>query len=160
MKSISKHISFNEAVKSNTASRLGIKNTPNIDQKLAMEYVAHNCFEPLREFFGKPIGISSFFRSPELNTRIGGSKTSHHCLGAAIDIDFDIFDNGMTNLDAFNWLRVNASFEQLIGEYPKKDGNYSWIHISLLASHDPKNQILIAEKIGGKTKYRTFIDGI
>ncbi len=49
-----------------------------------MEAIAHNIFEPLREWVGGPIKINSFFRSPELNTAIGGSGKSQHCQGRAI----------------------------------------------------------------------------
>ena len=82
MEKISDHISWNEATKSQTATRRGIDNFPNEIQLSNMRLVANKCFEPLRNWPGKAIGISSFFRSPELNTAIGGSKTSQHCAGS------------------------------------------------------------------------------
>ena len=84
---ISKHISYKEGVYSNTAIRKGIDNTPNDEQLKNMELIAEKVFEPLREWVGGPIKINSFFRSPELNTAIGGSSKSQHCKGQAIDID-------------------------------------------------------------------------
>ena len=84
---ISEHISNREAVYSVTATRKGIDNIPNEDQRKSMHEIARDIFEPLREWVGGPIRINSFFRSPELNKAIGGSTTSQHCKGQAIDID-------------------------------------------------------------------------
>ena len=72
---ISTHITYPEAIHSNTAKRKGIDNTPNPTQVETMKLTAEKIFEPLREFVGGPIKVNSFFRSPELNEAIGGSKT-------------------------------------------------------------------------------------
>ena len=71
---ISDHITYAEAIHSQTAKRKGIDNTPNPNQIEAMKLLAEKVFEPLREWVGGPIKVNSFFRSPELNTKIGGSK--------------------------------------------------------------------------------------
>lgn len=122
---ISPHITYNEAVKSQTAIRFGIDNTPNAPQLECMKLVALKIFEPLREHFGVPIGISSFFRSKKLNARIGGAKNSQHCTGEAIDIDGDIYGQ-VSNTEIFNWIRDNLAFDQLIREY----GTSGWVHVS------------------------------
>ena len=95
---ISKHISYKEGVYSNTATRRGIDNTPNNEQLDNMNLIADNIFEPLRQYVGGPIKINSFFRSPELNTAIGGSGKSQHCKGQALDID-DTFGR-LTNAES------------------------------------------------------------
>lgn len=82
---ISKHISFKEATFSATAVRNKIINEPDETQLLAMKTVAGMCFEPLREWYGKPIKINSFFRCLELNKAVGGSQNSQHCKGETID---------------------------------------------------------------------------
>ena len=87
MNKISKHISYKEGVYSNTAIRRGIENFPDKEQLSNMELIASRVFEPLRIYVNGPIKINSFFRSPELNTAIGGSSKSQHCHGQAIDID-------------------------------------------------------------------------
>ena len=87
MVAISEHISYKEATKSNTALRLDIDNTPDGYELGNMTGIAHNLFEPLREWVGGPIKINSFFRCKELNSAIGGSSRSQHCEGRAIDID-------------------------------------------------------------------------
>ena len=57
---ISKHISYDEATNSPTALRLGIKNEPNEYELEAMKVVADKCFEPLREWYGKPIKVNLY----------------------------------------------------------------------------------------------------
>ena len=120
---ISKHISWNEATHSNTAKARKIDNIPDPDTITRMKYVAYNVFEPLREWYGKPIYINSFYRSPLLNQAIGGAKTSQHMKGEAIDIDARSKEE---NKKLFNWIKENCEVDQLINE---KD--FSWIHVSL-----------------------------
>ena len=107
---ISDHISFKEAVKSNTALRLNINNEPNDYQITNMVGVAVNVFEPLRAWVGGPIKINSFFRCPPLNSAIGGSERSQHCEGRAIDLD-DTFGY-KTNAEMFHYIRENLNFDQ------------------------------------------------
>jgi zinc D-Ala-D-Ala carboxypeptidase len=128
---ISKHISYSEATHSDTAKSKGINNVPNEVQLAAMKLVAEKCFEPLREWYGKPIKINSFYRSAELNKAVKGSKTSDHVKGMAIDLDAG---SNAENLKLFNWLKENAEFKQLIHEYGDKSGP-EWVHIS----YDPKD---------------------
>ena len=82
MDRISKHISYKEATRSNTALRRGIDNIPDVEQLENMKLIAEKVFEPLRKHVGGPIKINSFYRSPELNIAIGGSKNSQHCIYA------------------------------------------------------------------------------
>jgi len=128
---ISKHISYSEGTYSDTAKAKGIDNTPNEVQLAAMKLVAEKCFEPLREWYGKPIRINSFYRSPALNKAVKGSKTSDHVKGMAIDLDAG---SNSENLKLFNWLKDNVEYKQLIHEYGDKSGP-EWVHIS----YDPKD---------------------
>ena len=155
---ISKHISYTEATKSQTAARKGIKNTPTDWQLKNMKLVAENCFEPLREWYGSAIGISSFLRSKNLNEAIGGSTNSQHLQGlysgneeGAIDIDADIFNNGITNAEIFVWLKDNVAYDQLIWEFGD-DYEPNWVHISYRKGAN-RNMDLRAERVNGKTKY-------
>jgi len=141
MNNISQHITWAEATKSQTALRLGITNKPKVKDLEAMRLVALNCFEPLRVWWGKPIGISSFYRCRELNDAVKGSATSQHMKGQAIDIDADIFNNGLSNYQIFHWLKDNVDFDQLIWEY----GNSrepAWVHVSYVGPLKNRNQIL------------------
>jgi len=156
---ISNHISYKEATKSQTATRHGIDNTPSDWQLKNMQLVSVNCFEPLREWYGDTIGISSFLRGKKLNDLIGGSKNSQHLQGlysgneeGAIDIDADIFNNGLTNAEIFNWLKDNVAYDQLIAEYPDDIGEPKWVHVSYRKGAN-RNMNMIADRVDGKTKY-------
>ena len=138
---ISNHITLAEATKSQTAIRKGIDNTPPKEVIPNMIAVAEKCFEPLRVWHGKPIGISSFYRSPALNRSVKGSPRSQHCKGQAIDIDADIFDNGLTNKQIYNWLVNNVDFDQIIWEYGTDD-NPAWVHISYVSKEKNRRQRL------------------
>ena len=138
---ISKHISYWEATKSQTALRNGIENIPSGEDMERMKIVAEKCFEPIRQWHGKPIAISSFYRSYDLNEEIGGSETSDHVKGCAIDIDADVFNNGVTNAEIFIWAAENLEFDQLIWEFGNDD-NPAWVHISYRTNGTNRNQIL------------------
>jgi len=150
---ISKHISNKEGVYSNTAIRRGIDNTPNEEQLENMKLIADNVFEPLRQYVGGPIKINSFFRSPELNTAIGGSSKSQHCKGQAIDID-DTFGR-MTNAEMYHWIKDNLEFDQMIWEFGN-DNNPNWVHVSYVSAEENRNRCLKAYKDNGKTKYKVI----
>ncbi len=152
---ISKHISYVGAIKSQTAIRNNIDNRPNKTQLENMILIAENCFEPLRNWHGRRIGISSFLRVSELNRRIGSLDTSQHLAGelsgweeAAIDIDADIYNNGISNLEIFNWLKNNVTFDKLINEYPDDDFNPSWVHISYRKNNNRKILLLCKKEKG------------
>ena len=147
---ISKHISYKEGVHSNTAIRRGIDNTPTDDQLYFMEIVAEEVFEPLREWVGGPIKINSFYRCPELNTAIGGSATSQHCKGQAMDID-DTFGKA-TNAEMYNFIKENLDFDQMIWEFGDDD-NPAWVHVSYVSPEKNRNRCLKAYKENSKTKY-------
>ena len=150
MERISKHISYYEAIKSNTALRLNIDNTPDAVSLSNMTGVAHNIFEPLRLWVGGPIKINSFYRCPKLNKAIGGSKRSQHCEGRAIDID-DTFGY-KTNAEMFYYIKDNLNFDQMIWEFGD-DNNPAWIHVSFDSIDGNRGRLLKAIKENGKSKY-------
>ena len=150
MEKISKHISYKEAIKSNTALRLNIDNTPDEVSLTNMTGVAHNIFEPLRLWVGGPIKINSFYRCPKLNRAIGGSKRSQHCEGRAIDID-DTFGY-KTNAEMFDYIKNNLNFDQMIWEFGN-DNNPAWVHVSFDSLDGNRGRLLKAIKENGKSKY-------
>ena len=150
---ISKHVSYKEGVYSNTAIRRGIDNTPNDEQLNNMELVANEVFEPLRAWVDGPIKINSFFRSPDLNTAIGGSHKSQHCKGQAMDID-DVF-NKATNAEMYHFIKENLDFDQMIWEFGNDD-NPDWVHVSYVSEDDNRRRCLKAYKEEGKTKYKVI----
>jgi hypothetical protein len=136
MTMISKHISTAEATESATALRLGIKNVPNEVELEAMKYVAENLFEPIREWYDKPIKINSFFRCVALNKAVKGSLTSGHVLGNSIDISGG---NKVENKKIFDFIKTSGlDYDQVINEY-----DYTWIHISLKKTGNRKQVLKI-----------------
>lgn len=138
-----------EALRSNTAQRLGIDNMPDNETLVTMQVTAQHIFEPLRNHFNEPIYISSFYRSPELNKAIGGSAKSQHCKGEAIDID-DVYSKA-SNADFFNYIKDKLEFDQLIWEFGD-DENPAWVHVSYNLGKN-RMRILKAIKENGRTKY-------
>lgn len=151
MERISEHITYSEAIRSNTALRLNINNTPGDYEIGNMVGIATYVFEPLRDWVKGPIKINSMFRSEKLNTAIGGSSRSQHCQGRAIDLD-DTFGY-KTNAEMFYYIKDNLNFDQMIWEFGN-DSSPAWIHVSYVSEAENRNRILKAEKINGKTSYK------
>ena len=147
---ISKHISDREGVYSTTATRIGLANNPDQFQLANMKLLAEKVFEPLRDWVGGPIRINSFFRCKALNKAIGGSTSSQHCKGQAIDID----DTGCkkTNAEMYTWIKENLDFDQMIWEFGNEK-NPNWVHVSYVSPEENRNRCLKAFKHHGKTKY-------
>ena len=115
-----------------------------------MVKVAEEIFEPLRAYVGGPIKVNSFFRCLELNTAIGGSRTSQHMKGQAIDLD-DTFGH-KTNAEMYNYIKDNLDFDQIIWEFGDDD-NPNWVHVSYVSPEENRGRCLKAYRKEGKTKY-------
>lgn len=132
---ISEHLELSEVIRSESAKRNGISNMPTVDHIENFKILATKVFEPIREHFGVPIRISSGYRSAELNKCIGGSATSQHSTGEAIDIDQD--GTTITNKQVFDYIKDNLAFDQLINEF-----NYAWVHVSYKANGKQRGEII------------------
>lgn len=152
---LSENLTLAEFIKSNTAKRKGIDNSPTAEHLLAAKELATNIFQPIREHFGKPIFISSGYRSDALNKAIGGSSTSQHSKGEAIDIDQD--GHGKPdNRDIFYWIKDNLEFDQLIWEFGD-DVKPDWVHVSFKPNGKQRKEILRAKRNSqGKTYYEIW----
>ena len=102
---------------------------------------------------GRPIRVNSFFRCVELNEAIGGSKSSQHCKGQAMDLDITYGLN--PNSEMFNFIKDNLDFDQLIWEYGNTE-NPDWIHVSYVSEFDNRNRCLRTYRENGKTKYKVI----
>jgi len=153
---LSEHLDLAEVTRSDLAKRKGIDNTPTPEHLENFKKLAQNIFEPIRKNFAVPIHISSGYRSKALNTAIGGSLTSQHCSGEAIDIDMDGSANGVTNKMVFDFIKSHLNFDQLIWEYGTKDAP-DWVHVSFESNGKQRKQILRAIKSGGKTAYEPYV---
>jgi len=136
---ISEHIAFDEVIRSQTATRLGLTNRPNFRQMTVIKNLVDKFFQPLRWELGVPIKVNSFYRSKRLNKMIGGSSRSDHMVRsnvAAIDMD-DTYSQkyGVYNRDIFLYIQRNMPYYKLIWEYDDKrtpNGKTSpkWVHVS------------------------------
>jgi hypothetical protein len=148
-------LDLSEVIRSESAKRNGISNMPT-DQHIAnFKLLAEKVFEPIRVNFRCPINLSSGYRSVELNRIIGGSLTSQHCTGEAIDIDMDGTPHAVTNKMVFNYIKDYLQFDQLIWEFGTKE-NADWIHVSYESTGKQRKQVLRAVRVNGKTTYQNY----
>ena len=152
MTRISDHLSLAEITKSQTATRLGIDNTPTVTHMIALRAIAENVFEPIRKHFGVAIGVSSGYLSKSLNDAIGGSSRSQHCHGQALDIDADIYGR-ITNGELFRYIRHGLDFDQLIWEFGD-DNDPAWVHVSFVDDGSNRGEVLRAYRENGRVKYK------
>jgi hypothetical protein len=152
---LSENLSLSEIIRSESAKRKGVSNMPTEEHIANLKVLAEKVFQPIRENFRVPILISSGYRSKELNAAIGGSLTSQHCSGEAIDIDMDGTPHGVTNADVFNFIKDKLDFCQLIWEFGSAT-NPDWVHVSYRVKGGNRKQVLKAVKSGGKTTYIPF----
>lgn len=157
MTQLTEHFSLEELIVSPTAKKLGIPNIPTPDHVANMKYVCEKILEPVRAHFGKPVTINSSYRSPAVNAKVGGSKTSQHCNGEAVDFEIQ----GLPNKQLADWVADNLEFDQVILEfYSAKDGaNSGWVHASIKRNGNNRRQRLIATKSkAGGTVYTSVAD--
>ncbi len=142
---LSENFSLAEFTKSQTAIRRGINNNPTLAHRLAMAALCNAILEPLRAHFGRPVRITSGYRSKALNDAIGGSQTSQHSKGEAADIEIP----GVDNRRLAKWIEANLPFDQLILEGAKRgDPNAGWVHVSFGPRH--RKSVLTASFPGPK----------
>jgi zinc D-Ala-D-Ala carboxypeptidase len=90
--------------------------------------------------FGKPYRVNSGFRSPDLNKAVGGSKSSQHCLGQAVDFEIP----GVSNWDLAGYIETSLDFDQLIREFMKAgDPTAGWVHCSYRAGDNRKQALVV-----------------
>jgi hypothetical protein len=146
---LTNNFSLAEMVKSDTALRHDMDNTPGETEIANLKTLCEKVLQPVREQFKTGVKVNSGFRHPEVNAKVGGSKTSDHCKGQAADIEIP----GIPNADLAIWIMENLDYTQLILEfYTPGVPDSGWVHVS----YDPANlkkQNLTAAKQGGKTVY-------
>ena len=144
MTQLSEHFTLAEMTRSTTALRKGIPNAPSVDNVRALTLLCDKVLEPVRAHFGKPVIVTSGYRSPRVNMAVGGSGSSQHCFGEAADFTVQ----GVGNLEVAQWIQANLNYDQLIREF----GDDGWVHCSYSA-RQMRNQELTATKKGGRTRY-------
>ena len=151
---LSKSFTLNELVKSQTAEREGINNNPSQAQMESLTNLCENILQPVRDHFGKPVTVSSGFRSGELCLKIGSSLKSQHTAGQAAD--FEIF--GISNQDVAHWIDKNLNYDQMILEFwNPEDKNSGWVHCSYKSTEENRKEFLRAYRDdNGKVCYEKY----
>lgn len=153
---LTEHFTLEEMTVSPTAKKLGLSNQPTPEHIENMRYCCEKILEPVRAHFGKAVQINSSYRSPLVNKAVGGSKTSQHVNGQAIDFEIP----GIDNKNVADWVADNLEFDQVILEfYTKGDKNSGWVHASIKKEGGNRKQRLIASKSkSGGTTYTPVAD--
>lgn len=153
---ITRHFSLKELTESPTAKKLGIENVPTPEHLANMKHVCETILEKVRSHFGKPVQVNSSYRCPELNKAIGGSTTSQHVNGEAVDFEVP----GISNKVVADYVSEHLDFDQVILEFfkPEEGVNSGWVHASSRKNGGNRKQKLVALKDGTKTVYKPVTD--
>lgn len=125
-----KYFTIKELSHSDTALAKGIDNYPTAEAISNLTRLVNNVLDPLREKYGKPIRVSSGYRSAILNRSVNGATSSQHRLGEAADITVGSKEGNKT---LFEIIKSELPFDQLIDE---KD--FSWVHVSFREGRNRK----------------------
>jgi len=107
---LSDHFTFGELIRSETAERKNIDNSPPDHLIVKLQRLCSEILEPVRLHYGKPFRPNSGYRSTELNSEINGSSSSQHCKAEAVDIEIA----GISNYELAVWIEQNLEFDQVI----------------------------------------------
>ena len=119
------HFNLTEFLRSDTATQCGIENEPSVEAIINLQNLCAQVLEPLRKHYGHAITITSGYRCPELNSRVGGVAHSQHLTGEAADLHLPSTRVGQEWME---WIRTHCEFDQLI--YEKLKSGVRWIHVS------------------------------
>lgn len=160
---LSENFTLEEMLVSSTAKKYGIDNTPDATAKANMSILCNKLLQPIRNKFGKSIIVTSGYRCPTLNVRIGGAKTSQHMKGQAADINSgEGYRKGgdaryAANAELFDLIYRMGGYDQLINEFPNAKGQPQWVHVSYNPTlKKQRGQALVAKKVNGKTVYYPY----
>lgn len=138
---LSKNFTYEELCHSSVAERKGLKNRPKTkeEESVVIENLKALCMEvlqPLRDYLGKPVVISSGYRSEEVNKAVGGVKRSQHLRGEAADIHVE---NTEQLIVIMHFIMDNCDFDQLIWE--KNKAGAQWAHVSYKREGGNRNMV-------------------
>lgn len=140
-----KYFELAEFVRSDTAKRRNIDNTPSFEIVEHLDELVSKILEPLRAAYGMPITIASGYRCPALNRAVGGVTSSVHQIGYAADLTVGGSFNRFRDF-VQEWLKkTNTRFDQLLVEKNTKTGA-KWLHIGLYNNYgQQRGQIKVME---------------
>jgi hypothetical protein len=150
MTMLTNNFSLHEMIKSETAIRRDMDNTPHSDEVVQnLTTLCEQVLQPLRDVYGVGIKVNSGYRSPDVNAAVGGSRTSDHCKGQAADIEIP----GVANADLAQYIADNFEYTQLILEfYTQGIPDSGWVHVSYDVNN-LKKQVMTAVKQNRRTVY-------
>ena len=123
------YFTISELTRSATAKSRGIDNTPTPEIRAKLETLITECLDPIRRIYGRPVVVSSGYRSPALNAAVGGVANSQHTTGEAADL---VPASGGSLAGIFRAAVQFGRFDQLIIE---RSGNSKWVHVSYGPRH-------------------------
>ena len=136
---LSRFFTLAELTRSDTAAREGIPNQPEEAQIGSLRALCGSVLDPLREAVERPLRVTSGYRGPALNARIGGSATSQHSHGQAADLQCP----GLDVLELFKTvIRLGLPYDQLI--YEAQSASVKWVHVSHRAGAN-RGEIRVAQ---------------
>ncbi len=135
---LSPHFTLAELIRSDIAIRKGIDNTPPAEVLENLRLLAAG-LERVRDVLGRPVHISSGYRSPKLNAAVGGSKTSAHMQGLAADITAPAFGSPEDVVRALAKEMATIQADQIILEFPPN----GWVHVGFPDVTMPRGQVLV-----------------
>lgn len=151
---IAPNFRWHELVRSEAASRLGLNNEPGEFETENLISVVGHIAQPVRSHFELPVVITSGYRSPAVNSAIGGYQESQHVEGEALD--FHVV--GVDHFTVARWIAESLSFDQLILEYVDETGLEGWIHCSYRRTGRNRREVRLARRtITGKTVYPVIL---
>ena len=136
---LTRNFSLEEMLRSDTAKRCGITNKPKAEEETeVVENLKALCVEvlqPLRDFLGKPVVVSSGYRCRELNKKVGGISNSQHLTGEAADIRVK---DRHELIEIMRFIMDDTVFDQLIRE---KSATGEWVHVSYKRNGNNRQQV-------------------
>ncbi len=141
-----------EFTSSGTASRLGLDNTPTPEAQANIRQLCTTVLDPLRLHLGRPVRITSGYRSPAVNKALkGASSTSQHMAGEAADIKVEgIAAEKLATII----LQLCLPVDQVIWYDPERGGH---IHVSTTTRRKNRGEAKHAPSGGG---YRAWSPGV
>ena len=176
---LSPHFTLGELLHSETAERIPALRDQQMNPPPGvitnLEHLVTRTLEPLRQLLALPLHVTSGYRSPDLNRRVGGAPTSQHLLGQAADLHLILAPSDtaplvrMLNIAAraytgkplrpdlapdyllFAWIALHLAVldvDQLIHEYGSGAGHPAWVHVSASPGEASRRQILVIDRHG------------
>lgn len=147
---LSKSFRLAEFLRSESAQRLGLDNTPDATALANIRNVLGPSMQRVRDLLETPVFVTSGYRSPQVNGLVGGSRNSQHVLGLAADFVSPQFGSPKAICRHLMRHQGVVRWDQLIWEG-------TWVHISFLGQGAPRGQVLTAHFRLGSVVYS---DGI